>query len=174
MLGALLGFLVWNYPAGKIFMGDGGAYLLGFWLAELSVLLVVRNPDVSPWFPLLLLAYPVVDTLFSIYGRFVLRGRSAGHADAMHLHQLIYRRLARIAVGSKNSRDKRRRNNLIVLYICTGAALFTLPALLVWKSTPALVALGLAYWAAYLWLYFRLAHWRAPGWMIISPKTRES
>jgi UDP-N-acetylmuramyl pentapeptide phosphotransferase/UDP-N-acetylglucosamine-1-phosphate transferase len=51
MLGALLGFLVWNYPAGKIFMGDGGAYLLGFWLGELSVLLVVRNPDVSPWFP---------------------------------------------------------------------------------------------------------------------------
>ncbi len=53
----------------------------------------------------------------------------------MHLHQLIYKRLARIAVGSKNSRDKRRRNNLIVLYICTGAALFTLPALLVWKNT---------------------------------------
>jgi UDP-GlcNAc:undecaprenyl-phosphate GlcNAc-1-phosphate transferase len=174
MLGALLGFLAWNYPAGKIFMGDGGAYLLGFWLAELSVLLVVRNPDVSPWFPLLLLAYPVVDTLFSIYRRFFLRGRSAGNADAMHLHQLIYKRLARIAVGSKNSRDKRRRNNLIVLYICTGAALFTLPALLVWKSTPWLVALGLAYWAAYLWLYFRLARWRAPEWMIISPKTRES
>jgi hypothetical protein len=53
----------------------------------------------------------------------------------MHLHQLIYKRLARIAVGSKNSRDKRRRNNLIVLYICTGAAFFTLPALFVWKST---------------------------------------
>jgi len=174
MLGALLGFLAWNYPAGKIFMGDGGAYLLGFWLAELSVLLVVRNPDVSPWFPLLLLAYPVVDTLFSIYRRSFLRGRSAGRADAMHLHQLIYRRLARIAVTSKNSRDKRRRNNLIVLYICTGAALFTLPALLVWKSTPGLVALGLAYWAAYLWLYFRLARWRAPGWMIYSPKARES
>lgn len=79
----------------------------------------------------------------------------------MHLHQLIYRRLARIAVGLKHSRGKRRRNNLIVLYICTGAALFTLPALLVWKSTPALVALGLAYWVAYLWLYFRLALARA-------------
>jgi hypothetical protein len=116
----------------------------------------------------------VVDTLFSIYRRFFLRGRSAGKADAMHLHQLIYRRLARIAVGSKNSRDKRRRNNLIVLYICTGAALFAIPALLVWNSTPALVALGLAYEEAHLWLYFRLARWRAPGWMIISPKTRES
>ena len=170
MLGALLGFLAWNYPGGKIFMGDGGAYLLGFWLAELSVLLVVRNPDVSPWFPLLLLAYPVVDTLFSIYRRFFLRGRSAGNADAMHFHQLIHNRLARLAVGSKNPSDKRRRNNLVVLYICAGAALFTLPALLVWKSTPALVALGLAYWAAYLWLYFRLVRLRTPAWLITSPK----
>jgi hypothetical protein len=45
---------------------------------------------------------------------------------------------------------------------------------LLWNSTPALVALGLAYWAAYLWLYFRLARWRAPAWMIVSPKIRES
>jgi len=35
MLGALLGFLFWNYPRGKIFLGDGGSYLIGFWLAEM-------------------------------------------------------------------------------------------------------------------------------------------
>lgn len=174
MLGALLGFLVWNYPRGRIFMGDGGAYLLGFWLGELSVLLVVRNPDVSPWFPLLLLAYPVVDTLFSIYRRTLLRGRSAGRADAMHLHQLIYRRLARVGVGSRNPEDKRRRNNLVVIYVCAGTALFLVSALLAWKSTAWLVALGAAFWVAYLWLYFRLARWRAPAWMIISPKTVRS
>lgn len=168
MMGALLGFLVWNYPAGRIFMGDGGAYALGFWLGELSVLLVVRNPDVSPWFPLLLLAYPVVDTLFSIYRRFFLRGRSAGRADAMHLHQLIYRRLARVAAVSKDPRDKRHRNNLVVLYICAGSALFTVPALLVWYSTAWLMVLGLLFWVAYLWLYLRVIRWRAPAWMISS------
>ena len=106
MLGALLGFLVFNYPSGRIFMGDGGAYLLGFWLGELSVLLVVRNPDVSPWFPIVLLAYPVVETLFSIYRRKFLQGRSAGRPDAMHLHQLIYRRLARVAVAPGNLRGQ--------------------------------------------------------------------
>lgn len=172
MLGALLGFLYWNYPRGRIFMGDGGAYLLGFWLAELSVLLVVRNPDVSPWFPLLLLAYPVVDTLFSIYRRKILRGRSVGRADAVHLHQLIYRRLARVAVGSKNVGERRRRNNLVVLYICAGAIIFTIPALFAWSSTPWLVALGLVYWATYLRLYYRLARWKAPTWLIIAPKVR--
>jgi len=36
--GALVGFLIWNYPKGRIFAGDGGAYLLGFAIAEISVL----------------------------------------------------------------------------------------------------------------------------------------
>lgn len=174
MLGALLGFLVFNYPGGRIFMGDGGAYLLGFWLGELAVLLVVRNPDVSPWLPIVLLAYPVVETLFSIYRRRFLKGRSAGRADAMHLHQLIYRRLARVAVAPASPLGKLRRNNIVVLYVSAGAALFMIPALLVWNSTPWLVTLGVVFWVAYLWLYFRLARLRAPAWMIISPKTRGS
>lgn len=173
MLGALLGFLVWNYPGGKIFLGDGGAYLLGFWLGELSVLLVVRNPDVSPWFPLLLLAYPVVETLFSIYRKVFLRGHSAGRPDGLHLHMLIYKRLARVAVGSRDRHNRTRRNSMVALYIWAGAAIFAIPALLVWHSTPSLVALAVCYWVGYLWLYFRLASWRAPTWLIISPRTRE-
>ncbi|HEY6722286.1 MAG TPA: glycosyltransferase, partial [Burkholderiales bacterium] len=76
MIGALLGFLFWNYPKGKIFLGDGGAYLLGFWLAELSVLIVARHPEVSPWFPMLLLVYPIFETLFSMYRRKVVLGLS--------------------------------------------------------------------------------------------------
>ena len=52
--GSVLGFFVWNFPAGLIPLGDGGAYLLGFLLAELSILLVHRNPIVSPIFALLL------------------------------------------------------------------------------------------------------------------------
>lgn len=62
---------------GKIFLGDGGAYLLGYFIAEISVLLVLRNPEVSPWFPLLVVAYPVVEALFSIYRRNILKGVSA-------------------------------------------------------------------------------------------------
>jgi UDP-N-acetylmuramyl pentapeptide phosphotransferase/UDP-N-acetylglucosamine-1-phosphate transferase len=52
-IGAVLGFFIWNFPAGLIFLGDGGAYFLGFFVAELSILLLVRNPEVSPLFPLL-------------------------------------------------------------------------------------------------------------------------
>ncbi len=166
MGGALLGFLVWNYPKGRIFMGDSGAYLLGFWLAELSVLLVARNPDVSPWFPMALLAYPVFETFFSIYRRKFLRGTSPGRADAMHLHQLIYRRVVRVAIGSHNRQDITRRNSKVATYIWAGTVLFILPSLLFWRSTPALIAIALVSCSGYLWLYLRLIRWRAPAWMV--------
>jgi UDP-N-acetylmuramyl pentapeptide phosphotransferase/UDP-N-acetylglucosamine-1-phosphate transferase len=169
MIGALLGFLVWNYPSGRIFMGDGGAYLLGFWLGELSVLLIVRNPDVSPWFPLILLAYPVVDTLFSMYRRWLLQGGSAGTADAMHLHQLIYNKLAGAAASSANPDDRRRRNNQVVLFICAGVALFIVPALMLWNNSVWLVTLGIVFWIAYLTLYLRLAPRRAGEWAVNAP-----
>ena len=67
LAGATAGFLVWNYPRGLIFAGDGGAYLWGVVIAMASVLLVQRHALVSPWFPMLLLIYPVWETLFSIY-----------------------------------------------------------------------------------------------------------
>lgn len=47
MMGAVLGFFIWNFPAGLIFLGDGGAYFIGFMLAELSIMLVMRDRDVS-------------------------------------------------------------------------------------------------------------------------------
>lgn len=156
MLGALLGFLVWNYPSGKIFLGDGGAYLVGFWLAELSVLLVARNPDVSPWFSLLLLAYPVFETLFSIYRRKILHGQSPGLPDALHLHQLIYVRLARVTAGSKNAREIIFHNNMVAPYIWVGSALFIAPSLFLWRNTLALMAGTLLFCLGYVWLYFRL------------------
>ena len=77
-------------------------------------------------------------------------------------------------MGSTNPTDKGRRNNLVVLYICAGSALFMIPALLVWNSTAWLMALGLLFWVAYLWLYLRVMRWHAPTWMITSPKTRGS
>ncbi len=65
-MAAMLGFMLLNYPFGKIFLGDGGAYLAGFWLAECAVLLLVRNPEVSTWTVLLCCLYPVLETAYSM------------------------------------------------------------------------------------------------------------
>src|SRR5699024_9358422 len=87
----------WNFPYGRVFLGDGGAYFLGFMLAQLAVQLVVRNPGVSPVYALAVLFYPVFETLFSIWRRRVIRGTPVDQPDALHLHQLIFRRVVRAA-----------------------------------------------------------------------------
>jgi UDP-N-acetylmuramyl pentapeptide phosphotransferase/UDP-N-acetylglucosamine-1-phosphate transferase len=166
MLGAIAGFLLWNWPGGRIFLGDGGAYLLGFWLAELGVLLVVRNSEVSPWFPLVVMAYPICETLFSMYRRKVFRQHQIGHPDAMHLHQLVYHRLIRRAVGSKAPADQHRRNSAVAPYLIPPIALLMLPALLVWDRTDALLACAGLFGVTYVWLYRCIAHRRAAQWMI--------
>jgi UDP-N-acetylmuramyl pentapeptide phosphotransferase/UDP-N-acetylglucosamine-1-phosphate transferase len=88
LLAATAGFFVLNYPWGRLFLGDGGAYLLGFWLAWVSVLLVARNPDVSPWACLLITVYPVTEVLYSILRRLAAK-LHVGHPDRDHLHSLF-------------------------------------------------------------------------------------
>ena len=156
MIGALLGFLAWNYPKGKIFLGDGGAYLTGFWLAEISVLLVVRHPEVSPWFPLLLLAYPVFETLFSMYRRTVILGRSSGEPDRLHLHQVIYIRLDRGSAGTADPVLITRRNSRVAPYIWGLSLCCCLPAILFWNETPLLAASSLVFCVGYIWLYRKI------------------
>jgi UDP-N-acetylmuramyl pentapeptide phosphotransferase/UDP-N-acetylglucosamine-1-phosphate transferase len=73
--GATAGFLIWNYPVGLIFLGDGGAYFIGFMLGELALLLVMRNPQVSTWYAALLLIYPTFrNDIFRVYGACLCAG----------------------------------------------------------------------------------------------------
>ena len=92
LAGVVIGFLVVNWPFGKIFMGDGGAYFLGFALAWIAVLMSQRHPDVSAWAPMLVCGFPILEVLFSIMRRH-RRKLSPGHPDRLHLHSLVRRRL---------------------------------------------------------------------------------
>ena len=56
-------------------------------------MLVKKNHEVSPWFPILVLIYPIFETLFSIYRRKIKKHRSPLYADTLHLHSLFYRRV---------------------------------------------------------------------------------
>jgi UDP-N-acetylmuramyl pentapeptide phosphotransferase/UDP-N-acetylglucosamine-1-phosphate transferase len=94
----VVGFLLLNYPRGKIFLGDGGAYLLGFLLAWICVMLPMRNPKVSVWAPLLVCAYPVLEVGYSMLRR-VMRGRKLGLSDKLHLHSLLHTRFVRYQLG---------------------------------------------------------------------------
>ena len=165
--GAILGFFVWNFPAGLIFLGDGGAYLLGFLLAELGILLVHRNPNVSPIFPLLLCAYPIFETIFTIYRRKVVRGVATAAPDGIHLHTLIHRRLIRWTLASNIERRRlTRRNSMTSPYLWLLCLTSVIPSVLWWNSTPVLSGFLFAFVIAYMWLYARIVRFRTPRWMV--------
>jgi len=164
-IGAALGFFVWNFPAGLIFLGDGGAYFLGFWFAELSLLLLVRNPgEVSPLCPLLICVYPVFETLFSIYRR-RRRGSAPGMPDGIHLHSLIYRRVLRWAIPDHSVRAMTRRNSMTSPYLWFLCMLSVFPAMLFWNHTGVMAAALAGFVLSYLGLYWRIVRFRSPGWL---------
>jgi UDP-N-acetylmuramyl pentapeptide phosphotransferase/UDP-N-acetylglucosamine-1-phosphate transferase len=94
---AMIGFGAINWPMGHIFLGDGGAYLIGFLLGWVAVLLPMRNPSVTAWATLLACAYPVLEVAFSYRRKSKREGHHPGQPDKVHLHMLMYRRLSRKA-----------------------------------------------------------------------------
>ncbi len=165
-VGAVLGFFFWNYPFGLIFLGDGGAYFVGFYISELAILLLHRNPAVSPMFPLLVCIYPVFETVFSIYRRVMLRGQSAGAPDGIHLHSLIYRRMMRWAVGPRSQRSLTRRNSMTSPYLWMLCMLSVVPAMLFWDDTAVLATAIFLFGLGYSMLYWRIVRFKSPRWLI--------
>jgi len=156
LAGAVAGFFLLNWPLGKIFLGDGGAYFVGFALAWLAVLILQRHTEVSAWAPMLVCGYPVLEVLFSIVRRH-RRHLSPGDPDRLHLHSLVKRRLVRSMLP--------KASNLVRNSI-TGAILWIaalLPALIAvqWPTNTAMLVLGFAFCAfLYAVVYARLTHFR--------------
>ena len=94
VIAVLLGFLLVNFPHGHVFLGDGGAYFSGFVLGSVGVMLPMRNPDVSVWVSIVILAYPVVETMHAIFRKTIRRGHLPTRPDKVHLHMLIHRKVA--------------------------------------------------------------------------------
>ena len=168
LAGAVAGFLLVNWPFGKIFLGDGGAYFVGFALAWLAVLILQRHTDISAWAPMLVCGYPVLEVLFSIVRR-RRRHLSPGDPDRLHLHSLVKRRLVRPLLPKASNL---MRNS------ATGALMWSaalLPALIAvqWPTDTAALVLGLVFCAAaYSAAYARLTQFRwcfSPATLV--PKT---
>lgn len=94
MAAIVAGFFVVNFPFGKLFLGDAGAYFAGYLVATLAVMLPARNPEVSPWVSLLILGYPVTETVVSMVLRLRDKGVHPSEPDAAHLHHIVHRNWA--------------------------------------------------------------------------------
>jgi UDP-N-acetylmuramyl pentapeptide phosphotransferase/UDP-N-acetylglucosamine-1-phosphate transferase len=91
---AIFAFFIINFPKGKIFLGDGGAYLIGFVVALIGISLASSYPKISPWYILAILGYPVWEVFFSIYRKLKAKC-SPMQPDAYHLHMLVYRHITK-------------------------------------------------------------------------------
>ena len=87
---AFLGFMCVNFPHGKIFLGDAGAYSVGHLIAWNAILLLNREPEISAWGILLIVLWPVLDTVFALLRRFVT-GHSIATPDRLHYHHIVMR-----------------------------------------------------------------------------------
>lgn len=153
---AVFGFFCVNWPFGKLFMGDGGSYFVGFSLGWIAVLLAERNPSVSPFAALLVCAHPVTEVLFSIYRRKV-RKEHPGMPDRLHFHSLVKRRYVSRWFASYRPVI---RNSIAGLLV----ACMSLPSLFVvqfvYSSTAFSVVAVLAFGFMYVTLYARMVRHR--------------
>jgi UDP-GlcNAc:undecaprenyl-phosphate/decaprenyl-phosphate GlcNAc-1-phosphate transferase len=89
MAGALIGFLRYNFPPAKIYLGDGGAYFLGFLIGGLTIHSSQKGTVVAALIaPLFVLALPIMDTSLAILRR-GLNGLPLFRADRRHLHHRL-------------------------------------------------------------------------------------
>lgn len=166
VIGAIGGFFIWNYPRGLIFLGDGGAYLIGYLIASLTILLVMRNPSVSPWFGLLVNAYPIFETLFTIWRRKVHQGKNPGLPDGAHFHSLIYRRIIRWAeVHESNETRSYVKNAKTSPYLWLLSSLAVFPAVIWWQTTWILQCFALLFCISYVWTYNAVVKFKTPGFL---------
>jgi len=147
----VLGFFMVNWPFGKLFLGDGGSYFLGFALAWACVLLVERHDNVSAFAAMLFCIHPVVEVFYSVYRRKV-RHQNPGHPDRLHFHSLVKRRIMQRLMPHSSKTIRNSMGGLLV------GGLSLLPAVLVqfiYSSTLASMAAVLALALGYVWMYKR-------------------
>lgn len=103
-IGAILGFLVFNYPSGKIFLGDGGAYFIGFIIANFCIYIAHAHiGSVSPYVFLLVNIYPITEMGVSMIRRKLIHKTKSTEPDNKHLHQLVFHKLVPGSIKNKNA-----------------------------------------------------------------------
>lgn len=141
-MASIFGFLLFNFPYGKIFLGDGGAYSLGFMLSILSIMIIKRNPSISPWFALVCLIYPVWEVIFSFSRRMIIHRLSPLHPDSKHVHQLVFRNITKL------------NNPLTSLVIFPVVLLFNALAILFYDSSLSLFIISVIFVTIYTLFYY--------------------
>jgi UDP-GlcNAc:undecaprenyl-phosphate/decaprenyl-phosphate GlcNAc-1-phosphate transferase len=99
----LIIFLIFNFPFGKIFIGDVGAYFYGFAVSATVIYLFGKYDHLLSWCAVLILIYPSIEMLFSFIRKKIFENNSPFTPDARHLHSLVFRHLKKRLKLTNNS-----------------------------------------------------------------------
>ncbi|MGI3212192.1 MraY family glycosyltransferase [Roseovarius tibetensis] len=150
-IGALMGIFLLNFPSGLIFLGDGGAYLIGMFVVVTAMMLPLRHPEISPLVGLLGLCYPIFEMLVSIHRRSVRKGSHPGQPDRLHLHSLIFRSQAKQLAYKMNAPNLRNPMSAVLIWPLPILSV-TLMILFHTSSTAILIGIVMIV-VLYLWAY---------------------
>lgn len=172
---ALVGFLVLNFPRGLLFLGDGGAYLIGFLLVQVWILLCGRHPTITPWFVAAMAVHPTMETIFSIFRRRILRSKrgAAMAPDRLHLHSLVYRRRV-VQLLAGHAHRPWVANALASVWVALFAAVPTVLAIFFPTVVGWNVGIVVAAAAAYLLWFLRLVRFRRSFTSVVLQSVRRS
>lgn len=148
----IAGFWLINIIRGDVFLGDAGAYFLGYLVAALSVILIVRNPQLSPWVVVMVTVYPIVETLFTLTRRIVIERKRFSDPDYLHMHSLLYCRLLR-GEQSSSARGRRVANSMVSILLIFISCVVAFISILNGESSSILQLLFLCYVGLYLLTY---------------------
>ena len=148
LLAAVVGclvFLVFNLISGRFFLGDGGAYFLGV-LAGLSLVMVSNETDVSVWWLLSLVFYPVADLIWSMARR-LREGVSPLNPDNQHFHNLLF---AWLNAGNQSPMRANNVTGLTVVSVFSGVPFLLTVLELVPTRSDGWLFLVMGQWILYI------------------------
>lgn len=147
----ILGFLILNFPFGLLFLGDAGAYTIGFVLSWFGISILLNVPDATAWAVLLTLFWPAADTALAIHRR-LLRNAPSFHPDRMHVHQLVMRGLEIVWLG----RNRRHISNpLTTVVLLPLVAAPSIAGVVLWDQPLAAFLAVLGFGGLFLFAYSR-------------------
>ena len=115
-------FLIYNFPKATIFLGDGGSYFLGAFIAITVIKTSIANPEISPFYFCILLFYLFFEVFFSFIRKIAVEKKSPLFPDNKHLHMLLYKILF------KKNNDKSKSNYSVSIIINLTYLILIIPA----------------------------------------------
>ena len=106
---SLILFLIYNIPKAKIFLGDGGSFLIGTLISLIIILTYNQSSEISPFYFAIIIFYLFFEIFFSVF-RKIFQKKNPFYPDNMHLHMLVYRLL-------KFSNTKFKNHNFVTSLI---------------------------------------------------------